>query len=79
MNKLNKYVIGIRISVMLGIRNMTQRDLSKMINATEVSISRYISGDRVPKATLIYEMAIALDVSSDYLLGLTNSRKGLET
>lgn len=37
---------------------------------TEVSLSRYLSGDRVPKAPVIIAMANALGVSADYLLGL---------
>lgn len=37
---------------------------------TEVSLSRYLSGDRVPKAPVIIAMAKALDVSADYLLGI---------
>ena len=37
---------------------------------TKVSMSRYLSGDRVPKAPIIATMAKVLDVSTDYLLGL---------
>lgn len=39
---------------------------------TEVSLSRYLSGNRVPKAPIIATMARELGVSADYLLGLAD-------
>ena len=48
---------------------MTQSELSKKTGITEVTISRYANGQRVPKATEIVKIAQALNVSCDYLLG----------
>lgn len=48
----------------------SNRSFAEACGVTEVSMSRYLSGDRVPKAPLIITMAKVLGVSADYLLGL---------
>ena len=58
-----------RLSMMLEEKNMTQRKLSELIGVSEVTISRYLNGSRNPKADIIIDIANALDVSVDYLLG----------
>lgn len=64
--------IGARIKPMLEKRGMTQRDLAHKIGVTEVSISRYISGERMPKANIVVYIADALNTTTDYLLGRTD-------
>lgn len=49
---------------------MSQRDLAAKIGVTEVNMSRYLSGNRTPKAPVIAQMAATLGVSTDYLLGI---------
>ena len=56
------YVFVDRINKMLERRRMTQRELAEKIGKTEVSVSRYVSGQRVPKATVLLKIAQALDV-----------------
>lgn len=63
------YVFVDRINKMLERRRMTQRELAEKIGKTEVSVSRYVSGQRVPKATVLLKIAQALDVQADYLIG----------
>ncbi len=58
-----------RLKEMLDKRGMTQRELAKKIDKTEVSVSRYVSGDRIPKGPVIVKIAQVLDVQTDYLLG----------
>ena len=54
-------------------RNITQRMLAEMAHTTEATISRYLSdARRMPRADLIISIAEALNVSTDYLLGLTS-------
>ena len=43
-----------------------------MIDSTEATISRYISGVREPKAEVLAEIAKVLNTTSDYLLGIEN-------
>lgn len=64
--------IGYRISELLEKQGITQRDLAKMINVTETTISRYINNSREPKGSILNDIAVALNVSSDYLLGREN-------
>lgn len=60
--------LGGRIADLLVERKMTQRDLAKRVKITEVSMSRYISNDRVPNASIVASIANVLDTTSDYLL-----------
>ena len=64
--------IGPRILTLLEKKGMTQRELANEIGVTETSISRYISGQRVPKANIVVYMADTLDSSTDYILGRIN-------
>ena len=61
--------IGKRISALLSYRGMTQRQLAEKAGVTEAAISRYIKGDRVPRAVTIAALANALDVAPSELLG----------
>jgi len=63
--------IGARILPLMKKKGMAQRELANMIGVTETSISRYISGQRVPKANIVVYMADALNTTTDYILGRT--------
>jgi len=69
--------IGARINPILKKRGMTQRKLAETIGVTEESMSRWITGARVPRANYIVYMADALDVSADYILGRTDNEQGI--
>lgn len=64
-----KTKLGGRIAELLKKNGLTQRELADLVGVTEVSMSRYISGDRVPKGPVIANIATALHTTSDYLLG----------
>jgi len=54
-------------------RGLTQRTLAEMAHTTEATISRYLTNsDRMPRVDLVASIAQALNVSTDYLLGLTS-------
>lgn len=63
--------IGARILTLLKKKGMTQRELANEIGVTETSISRYISGQRVPKSNIVVYMADVLNTTTDYILGRT--------
>lgn len=65
-----------RMKSRMNLSCMTGRELSEKTGITEVSISRYLTGQRVPKATEIIKIANALNCTCDYLLG-KNPRKNL--
>ena len=49
--------------------NITQKELAERANITEASMSKYINGSRTPRIDVIVNIANALGVSTDYLLG----------
>ena len=61
--------LGVRITELLNKRGMTQKELADLAGVTEATISRYVSGDRMPKSQILSNMATALKTTSDYLLG----------
>ena len=66
---MSKALLGSLIAESLMNQNMTQKELAMRIGLTETVISRYISGDREPKPEVLANIATALQVTSDYLLG----------
>lgn len=54
--------------------NINQKELAKKANITEASLSRYENGIREPKSAVLTRLAEALEVSTDYLLGLSEDR-----
>lgn len=63
-----------RLIVLMEDFNMTQVDLAKKIGISNVTISRYLSGDRIPRLDVIAKIASEFNVSIDYLLGITNEK-----
>lgn len=49
------------------VRELTQKEVSKVTGITEVSISRYETGERIPKATTAYVLAKIYGISMDRL------------
>lgn len=45
----------------LEIKGIKQRELAKAVGTTEVSVSRWVNGSRVPKATTAIHIAKVLD------------------
>ena len=61
---------GQRLLNLLQKQGITQKELADRINTTEATLSRYVSGDREPKADMLANIATALHTTSDYLLGI---------
>lgn len=53
-------------------RGINQKWLAEAANTTEATISRYVNGIHQPNILLVVEIAKALNVSVDYLLGTTS-------
>lgn len=51
-------------------KNLSQKQLAALIGVQNSIISFYELGDRIPSPDVIKKLAIALHVSSDYLLGI---------
>jgi transcriptional regulator with XRE-family HTH domain len=50
---------------------MMQKELAEKIGVNEMAISRYIHGSRMVSVSILIDICKALNVSADYLLGLT--------
>lgn len=57
-----------RLEYLLKAKGMTQRELAEKMKITEVSISRYASGQRIPKATTVINMAAAIGIPVEMLM-----------
>lgn len=70
----NRTVIGSRINSALAFSNKKQKELAAHLGIPDNTISYFCSGKRVPNAEQIIEIAKFLNVSADYLLGLTDNK-----
>ena len=61
-----------RLTVLLDEHNMSQTQLAKKVGTTNVTICRYLTGERVPRLDVVTKIADVFNVSLDYLLGLSN-------
>ncbi len=68
-------MIGKKIVELLEENNMTQKDLAKKIGVTAVTISRYVTGERMPQSDIIVKIAETFNVSTDHLLGIPAKHK----
>ena len=69
-----KRLIGSRINSALSLRRMKQKELARILGVTDNTVSYYVSGARTPNAEQIIAIANALDVSADYLLGISKTK-----
>ncbi len=53
-------------------RGLTQKELSKMIGIKQQQYARYEKGINIMPVTHLKKICIALDISADYILGLTD-------
>lgn len=63
--------LGRRLKKVLAERGMMQKELAEKIGVNEMAISRYIHGGRIVSVPILVEICKALNVSADYLLGLS--------
>nr|DAR33951.1 MAG TPA: helix-turn-helix domain protein [Caudoviricetes sp.] len=63
-------VFGSRISDLIKKNGLTQRELADKVGVTEVSMSRYIKGERTPKGPIVVNIANALHTTVEDLMGL---------
>lgn len=58
-----------RLREAMRVRKVKQVELAKMIDTKPATVSRYLSGKRFPTLPTLCNIAVALDVSSEFLLG----------
>jgi len=60
-----------KLQKLCALRGLDQSELAKRVNLSKSSISRILSGAQEPKLRLAYDLAKALGVTLDYLVGDT--------
>ena len=65
-------VFGTRIKQELKAKNKKQIDLAKHLNVQPSTLSEWLNGKNEPPMKTIVDIAVYLEVSTDYLLGLEN-------
>ena len=66
-------ILGQRINELLDKYNKSQRNFAKDIGISEVSLSRYIRGERIPSIDVLTKIANGLYTTPNYLLGYETS------
>lgn len=69
MLKLSERLLGLRKE-----HKLTQTDAAKAVGVSLKSYCRYESGERVPDASILVQIADFYGVSADYLLGRSDDR-----
>lgn len=72
MADIDIYDFGLRIKQMRSRKGFTQKQLGDKIGVTKDAISRYESNTQTPSLSRVVSLALCLNTSVDYLLGLDN-------
>lgn len=67
-----KKLIGQRLNTVLAIRKIRQKDLAQALGIQDNAVSYFCKGDRTPNTVQLAQICRYLDVSADYLLGLSD-------
>lgn len=72
----NRALLGRRIAAARKLRGYTQTELADKVGVHLQTISKYERALQVPDAEVVFAICMALDVSADFLLGLSDSIGG---
>lgn len=72
-------MLGERIQYLREENKLTQKQLAKKLNISTSSLSSYEQNARKPSVDTIIELAKFFNVTSDYILELTNKPLNLDT
>lgn len=67
-----------RLENLLQERGLTQKQVSKDLHIAPTTFNGYIKGNREPDYSILVKLADYFEVSTDFLLGVTNIRKYAE-
>ena len=69
----NTKTFPFRLQYARGIRKMSQEELAKKAGIPNTSICKFENGEREPAFENLRKLAIALEISADYLFGFTTN------
>ncbi|MEG0034551.1 MAG: helix-turn-helix transcriptional regulator [Bacilli bacterium] len=58
-----------RVKMLMSEKGLNQKELASKSGITEASMSKYLSGDRTPRIDILVNVANALGVTTDDLIG----------
>ncbi|MCH5160214.1 MAG: helix-turn-helix transcriptional regulator [Clostridiales bacterium] len=61
-----------RLKEEIKLSGMTTKELAEKVGVTDPMITQYYTTDKLPSVPTFEKLCRALDVSADYLLGLTD-------
>ena len=61
-----------RLSQELKNSKYSQREIAEKLHISESNITNWKKGENVPSLEIFYQLCVLLDVSSDYLLGISD-------
>ena len=61
-----------RLSQELKNSKSSQREIAEKLHISESNITNWKKGENVPSLEIFYQLCVLLDVSSDYLLGISD-------
>lgn len=67
-----------RIKWVRDCKNITQKEIAEHLKIKQQQYARYEKGINVMPITYLKDICLYLDVSSDYLIGLTDEMKSLD-
>lgn len=66
---------GIKLTALLKERGMSQKELAEAASLTPASVSRYVNGEREPRALTVAALAEVLGVKSSDIIGTTDEQE----
>ncbi len=64
-----------RIRTLMEEQRITQKRLATMLQVSTSALCNYLQGNRWISIPMLRKLCLALDVSADYILGLSNEKK----
>ena len=67
-----KIILGQRLRELREAKGLTQKQLARLLNLNSVTYLHYEKAQREPPLQVLADIALFFEVSTDYLLGLTD-------
>ena len=66
-------VFSERLTALMKQNKINQKQLAQMAGVTESAMSYYVKGERTPRSDVLTRIAKALETTTDYLLGTSDT------
>ena len=73
--QINKELVSKRLKEIRKCRKLTQKEMAKLINTSQSTISSYENNKSLILTAFLFEICSKLNVSADYIIGRSNTMK----